>query len=87
MAQPTTQATPLTRVRIIGTLRQKLPLYRECGVTRATILVNNSTVHLRGHDAAATHSIAIGTRVEIVGTVRRIGRRNLVGEIDGEIVD
>jgi|GEM_PF-4722607 len=75
-----------SRVRIIGTLTRKLPLYRERGTTRATIIVNGYTIHLRGRDAAATQSLAIGARVEIVGMVRRVGRRNLFNEIDGELV-
>jgi primosomal replication protein N len=86
MAQAASAPIPRTRARIVGMLTRKLPLYRERGVTRATIFVNGYTIHLCGHDAAATQSLAIGSRVEITGLVRRSGRRNLVNEIDGEFV-
>jgi hypothetical protein len=66
---------------------RKLPLYRERGQTRATIIVNGYTVHLRGHDAAATQSLVVGARIEIVGTTCRAGRRNLPYEINGELVE
>jgi primosomal replication protein N len=86
MASTASASIPPSRAHIVGVLTRKLPLYRERGVTRATIFVNGYTIHLRGHDAAATQSLAIGSRVEIVGIVRRSGRRNLVNEIDGELV-
>jgi hypothetical protein len=80
------QSSP-SRVRIVGTLTRKLPLYRERGMTRATIIVKQYTIHLRGRDAAATQSLQLGGRIEIVGTVRRVGQRSLLREIDGELVD
>jgi hypothetical protein len=84
--RPSASAPALSRVWIIGVITRKLPLYRERGVTRATIIVRGYTIHLRGHDAAATQSLAIGARVEITGTVRHAGRRSLLTEIDGELV-
>jgi hypothetical protein len=74
-----------SRCRICGTLKRKLPLYRERGQTKAIIIVGRYTVHLCGADAAATQSLRVGRQVTITGTVRQAGRRMLPTEIDGEL--